>query len=272
MAATSMHCSTELYEKLFAEDYVSRCLDSGVRPDARKLLDARPVSMSRTKAGACLVKLGHSSALATVQFAVGTPAIATPDQGEVDLQVFLTGVCQSKFSTQRTTDEAQSLSSFLSRTLIGSQVINLRDLCIESGKCAWKLIISVLFLDHDGNALDTAFLATMMALRDLTFPAITVSSDFVVSLAPEGTDGLPLPVHQTLVPTTFGLYKDHVLLDPTAQEEDVLRGTVTILYNTNGEFCGVYKAGGSLIAGETLTRCMKLARARTLETAALMQH
>ncbi|OQR93029.1 exosome complex exonuclease RRP43 [Achlya hypogyna] len=266
--ATAM--TPELYEKLFPEDYIRRCLESGARPDARSLLTGRPVSFNRTKTGSCLVKLGSSCALATVQFAVGTPAIATPDQGELDLQVLLTGVCASKFSTQRTTDEAQSLSSIVSRTLIGSHVVDLRDFSIESGKAAWKVVLTVLFLDHDGNALDTAFLAAMMALRDLRFPAITVSSDFIVSLAPEGEDGLPFPVHQSIVPTTFGMYKGHLLVDPTAQEEDVLEGTTTVLYNTDGEFCGVYKSGGSVIAGETLTRCMKLARARTLELAPRM--
>ncbi|OQR81732.1 exosome complex exonuclease RRP43 [Thraustotheca clavata] len=245
----------ELYEKLFPEDYVARCMDNGVRPDGRTLLAGRPVSINYTAGGGCLVKLGHSSVLATVQFAVGTPAIATPDQGELDLQVLLTGVCASKFSTQRTTDEAQSLSSFLSRTLIGTRCIDLQDLGIETGKCAWKLIITVLFLDHDGNALDTAFIATMMLLKNLKFPAITVSSDYIVSLTDGKEEGRKLPVHQTIFPTTFGLFKNHLILDPSAQEE---------------EFCGLYKPGGAMISGETLMQCMKLARARTLDIGALM--
>ncbi len=77
--------SAELYEKVFHEEYVMRCLESGVRPDARKLVESRAVSINQTKNGSCLVKIGHSSALASVRFAVGTPAIATPDQGEIGI-------------------------------------------------------------------------------------------------------------------------------------------------------------------------------------------
>ena len=78
-----MDDTAELFERLYPEDFIAKCFDSGVRPDARKLMQPRNVSINWTQSGACFVKIGTSSALATVKLAVGTPALATPDQGEI---------------------------------------------------------------------------------------------------------------------------------------------------------------------------------------------
>ncbi|KAF0700250.1 Aste57867_9205 [Aphanomyces stellatus] len=265
-----MQGNAELYEKLFPEEYIAKCLESGVRPDARKLMQPRPVSINWTQAGACLVKLGASCALASVKLAVGTPALATPDQGELDLQVLFTGVCASKFSTQRTTDEAQSLSSYLTRTLLGTKCVDLRDCCIEQGKCAWKLLVEITFLDHDGNAMDTALLAAMSVLSKLTIPAISISPDSIVSLAADQSVQAPFPLHQTLISTTFGEFGPHLLVDPTAHEETILSSSFTILFTAEGNFGGVYKAGGQPLAGATLHACIQVAKERSAQIALLM--
>ncbi|ETV86052.1 hypothetical protein H257_02540 [Aphanomyces astaci] len=266
-----MQGSAELYETLFPEAYVSKCLESGVRPDARKLLQSRPVSINWTQSGECLVKLGASCALASVKLAVGTPALATPDQGEIDLQVLFPGVCASKFSTQRTTDEAQSLSSYLTRVLLSSKCIDLRDCSIERGKAAWKLLVEVTFLDHDGNAVDTALLAVMSVLSKLTIPAISISPDSIVSLAPDQSAKAQFPLHETLLSTTFGQYQSHVMVDPTAREEEVLASSFTVLVTKAGAFAGVYKAGGQPLAAATLQSCIHVAKERSVAIVKLME-
>ncbi|KAG9408078.1 Exosome complex component RRP43 [Aphanomyces cochlioides] len=266
-----MEAKAELFERLYPEEFIAKCFDSGIRPDARKLMQPRPVSINWTQSGACLVKIGTSSALATVKLAVGTPALATPDQGEIDLQVLLAGVCASKFSTQRTTDEAQSLSSYLTRTLLSSKCIDLRDCCIERGKSAWKLLVEVTFLDHDGNAMDTAMLATMAVLSKLKIPAISIAPDSIVSLAEDQTANSPFPLHQTLISTSFGEYRTHLVVDPTAQEEEHLSSSFSILYTTDGEFAGVYKAGGQPLSPATLHQCIQAAKDRSAQFAALLK-
>ncbi|RHY27736.1 hypothetical protein DYB32_006567 [Aphanomyces invadans] len=283
-----MQGSAELYEKLFPQEYVSKCLESGVRPDARKLLQSRHVTINWTQSGSCLVKLGASCALASVKLAVGTPALATPDQGEIDLQVLFPGVCASKFSTQRTTDEAQSLSSYITRALLSCKCVDLRDCSIERGKSAWKVMVEVTFLDHDGNALDTALLAVMSVLSKLTLPAISISSDSIVSLAegivplqhlsssfpyslPDQSAKVLFPLHATLFSTTFGEYQSHVMVDPTAREEEVLESTFSVLTTKSGDFAGVYKSGGVPLAPATLQVCIQVAKERTAAIVALME-
>ncbi|KAH9086051.1 hypothetical protein Ae201684P_005747 [Aphanomyces euteiches] len=248
-----MEAKAELFERLYPEEFIAKCFDSGVRPDARKLMQQRPVSINWTQSGACL------SAHQRWQHPI-----------KVKL-VLLAGVCASKFSTQRTTDEAQSLSSYLTRTLLSSKCIDLRDCCIERGKSAWKLLVEVTFLDHDGNAMDTAMLATMAVLSKLKIPAISIAPDSIVSLAEDQTANSPFPLHQTLISTTFGEYRTHLVVDPTAQEEELLSSSFSILYTTDGEFAGVYKAGGQPLAPATLHQCIQAAKDRSAQIAALLK-
>ncbi|KAF0757425.1 hypothetical protein AaE_004269, partial [Aphanomyces astaci] len=206
-----------------------------------------------------------------------------------DLQVLFPGVCASKFSTQRTTDEAQSLSSYLTRVLLSSKCIDLRDCSIERGKAAWKLLVEVTFLDHDGNAVDTALLAVMSVLSKLTIPAISISPDSIVSLAPgtssSDTEAFHLtlrrrsdqsakaqfPLHETLLSTTFGQYQSHVMVDPTAREEEVLASSFTVLVTKAGAFAGMYKAGGQPLAAATLQSCIHVAKERSAAIVKLME-
>lgn len=59
------------------------------------------------------------------------------------------------------------------------------DLSIEKGKSAWKLMVDVYCVDHDGNVADAALIAVMAALRSLRLPAVSISDvDHVVSILP----------------------------------------------------------------------------------------
>lgn len=59
------------------------------------------------------------------------------------------------------------------------------DLTIEKGKSAWKLVVDVYCMDHDGNVLDAALISVMAALRSLQLPAVSVNeTDHIVSLQP----------------------------------------------------------------------------------------
>lgn len=59
------------------------------------------------------------------------------------------------------------------------------DLTIEKGKSAWKLMVDVYCMDHDGNVLDAALISVMAALRSLQLPAVSVNeADHLVSLQP----------------------------------------------------------------------------------------
>lgn len=85
--AASLAVSTEMYRKLFPREYMAKCVQSSVRPDSRALQSARTAHMQtnviQTAASSSLVKLGNTSVITAIKLAVGLPAVATPDQGDL---------------------------------------------------------------------------------------------------------------------------------------------------------------------------------------------
>ena len=79
--------SAHAFKKLFPAEYARKCLDSNVRVDGRAIEATRALQLQtnviQTAASSSLVKLGKTSVLTAIKLAVGTPAVATPDQGEV---------------------------------------------------------------------------------------------------------------------------------------------------------------------------------------------
>jgi exosome complex component RRP43 len=79
----------DMYRKLFPAEYMKKCIANNVRPDARDLNAFRSVNVNtnviQTASSSSLVKFGKTSVLTAAKLAVGTPAVATPDQGEIGL-------------------------------------------------------------------------------------------------------------------------------------------------------------------------------------------
>lgn len=66
-----------------------------------------------------------------------------------------------------------------------SRVVEMESLSIVKGQSAWKLMVDVYCVDHDGNVLDAALTSIMAALKTLKLPATSVNeADNVVSIVP----------------------------------------------------------------------------------------
>ncbi|ETI31078.1 hypothetical protein, variant [Phytophthora nicotianae CJ01A1] len=181
--------SADMYKKLFPAEYMRKCLANKVRPDSRTIEATRAVQLQtdvvQTAASSSLIKLGKTSVLTAIKLAVGTPAVNTPDQGEIAIQVHLSPLCSNRFTVGRPSEEAQSIGSQLTRIIVGSRVVEMESLSIVKGQSAWKLMVDVYCVDHDGNVLDAALTSIIAALKTLKLPATSVNeADNVVSIAP----------------------------------------------------------------------------------------
>ncbi|KAE8994570.1 hypothetical protein PR003_g20444 [Phytophthora rubi] len=266
--------SAGMYKKLFPAEYMRKCLANKVRPDSRTIEAARAVQLQtdvvHTAASSSLVKLGKTSVLTAIKLAVGTPAVATPDQGEIAVQVHLSPLCSSRFTVGRPSEESQSISSQLSRIIVGSRVVEMENLSIVKGQSAWKLMLDVYCVDHDGNVLDAALTSIMAALKTLKLPATSVNeADNVVSIVSDG-DATPLRVEHYAYATSFAVVEDTVLIDPTSDEEDLASAVFSLSYSTNGQLCGVHKAGGTIVAPRVMQQCMQVAKRNTEALAKLV--
>ncbi|CAI5731935.1 unnamed protein product [Peronospora destructor] len=256
--------SPDVFKALFPAEYTRKCLVNKVRTDARTIEALRTVQLQtnviQTAASSSLVKLGKTSVLTAIKLAVGTPAVPTPDQGEIAIQVHLSPLCSNRFTVGRLSEEAQSIGSQLTRIVIGSRVVEMEKLSIVTGQSAWKLMVDVYCVDHDGNVLDAALTSIMAALKTLKLPATSVNeADNVVSIVPN-EDATPLRMEHCAYATSFAVVDDTVLIDPTSDEEDLASAVFSFSYSTEGQLCGVYKSGGSIVAPSVMHQCMQTAK------------
>jgi exosome complex RNA-binding protein Rrp42 (RNase PH superfamily) len=56
------------------------------------------------------------------------------------------------------------VSEAIHRVLKESNVLDLKDLCIEEGKAVWSLWVDVVCVSYDGNIYDAALTSVMAAL------------------------------------------------------------------------------------------------------------
>ncbi|RLN73675.1 hypothetical protein BBJ28_00021629 [Nothophytophthora sp. Chile5] len=282
--------SAEMYRKLFPAEYMRKCLASKVRPDSRTIEASRPVQLQtnviQTAASSSLVKLGNTSVLAAIKLAVGAPAVSTPDQGEIAfvcftcgvdsrataaIQVHLSPLCSNRFTVGRPSEEAQSIGSQLTRIVVGSRVVEMEDLSIEKGQSAWKLMVDVYCIDHDGNVLDAALTSIMAAFKSLRLPAVSINdADHVVSVLPDA-DSTPLRMQHCAYVTSFAVIDDTLLIDPTSDEEQLASAVFSLSYSTNGQLCGVHKPGGVIVAASVMQQCMRVAKKKCEALAKLVE-
>jgi exosome complex RNA-binding protein Rrp42 (RNase PH superfamily) len=81
-----------------------------------------------------------------------------------------------------------------------------------------------------------------------------------ISFAVADGDATPLRVEHSAYATSFAVVDGTVVLDPTSAEEDLASATLSVSYSTNGQLCGVHKAGGSIVAPAVMQRCMQTAK------------
>jgi len=184
--------------------------------------------------------------------------------------------------------DPQVIESFVKRTVLGSGIVDLQDLCLEEGKSAWKVHISCVVVNHDGNVIDAVLLGCVAALQNLKLPATKFisSSDSqedgrVQIIFPESEEmenclgRRQLTLKMIPVPLTIGVFEGKLLVDPTMAEETVCEGMITVVVDalTSGDDSGnksnaavlCVQKTGSGISVEKLALCVQLCFGRAEE-------
>lgn len=141
----------------------------------------------------------------------------------------------------------------LERNILLGGVLDVESLCIVSGKWVWKLVVSITLVDHGGNCLDMAMLASLAALRHYRRPHVDIltnsallqnevdenelrvateeedlvgngtssapipySSSGIVVIHSDEREPTPLPLHHTPLLVSFALFSD-----PTASSSSI---------------------------------------------------
>lgn len=159
---------------------------------------------------------------------------------------------------------------------------------LPSGQFSWYLYADIYCLDYDGNILDASLAALLAALRNgarcsITFlprsssltagqsvqlPKIIETADGQLSSTTEGSTQLELALLPIAV--SFGLLDEHILVDPNAEEESLLTGTLSFILDGSGNLLNLLKSGGAGISEPHIEECLRLSQSRVEELLAVI--
>ena len=160
-------------------------------------------------------------------------------------------------------DQAQSLSAQVLDLILATSPNLPSSLCIERGKCVWTLYIDILFLNYDGNALDSAWLALTSALPRMELPPIQFNTDLNRGVIIDGDPAkLDFGGENTFACSFVGIDEGkYILFDADEEEESLATETVTVVIDQERRLRYLYK-GGIGLKRDDIRRCIELAGER----------
>eukprot|EP01130_Rhizamoeba_saxonica_P010899 TRINITY_DN4495_c0_g1_i1.p1 TRINITY_DN4495_c0_g1~~TRINITY_DN4495_c0_g1_i1.p1 ORF type:complete len:266 (+),score=46.71 TRINITY_DN4495_c0_g1_i1:23-820(+) len=251
------------FQTIYPLEYYLTFLNKGIRPDGRTTTQSRPLEIHKNSIssaeGSSFVKIGNTFVNCGIKAEIGIPPA---DQEPVlAINVELLPICSKNIRPGKPTDQAQYLSSTLN-SLCGN-IISREELLIENESLplSWFLYVDVYCLNYDGNLLDASLLSVLAALESVSLPSISVTLEGNIVVA-EGKSSM-LNLQKYPVASTFATLEEYVITDPTFEEEELMSGSFTIVYDQNNKLCSVLKSGGSIVSDEVLQKCMKLSLENT---------
>lgn len=223
-------------------DFVNKSIEQGTRLDGRNLLEARPVKIYfGSNWGCCMVILGQTRAIAQVTCDIQKPKISRPNEGTIQINVELNPLAAQHFESSKPSEAAVLISRQLEKCYQDSKCVDLESLCILADKKVWNLKVHVNIINHDGNLVDCASIATLAALSHFHRPDVTLTGDEIIIHPFSEKDPLPLTLYHHPVCVSFITFESgNTIMDPTYIEERVGVAQLTLGINTYREVCSLH--------------------------------
>ena len=175
-----------------------------------------------------------------------------------------------------------ALECRLAGVLGGGAAFDLGQLGAAPGLTRWVISLTIYVLSNDGAVLDACLLAAVAALADLRLPTVQAPEGSTLghlrdAFSKKGRPGFVAPgrrlaLRRVPLAFTFGAFGEHLLADPTAEEEALASSSTTVVTDETGELVGAFRAGGSAGALDTaiLQGFVQAARKRHAELLPLL--
>ncbi|KAK7807002.1 hypothetical protein U0070_015048 [Myodes glareolus] len=183
------------------------------------------------------------------------------------------GCCIVELGKTRQSDLLVKLNRLLERCLRNSKCIDTESLCVVAGEKVWQIRVDLHLLNHDGNIIDAASIAAIVALCHFRRPDVSVQGEEVTLYSPEERDPVPLSIHHVPVCVSFAFFQQgtYLLVDPNEREERVMDGLLVIAMNKHREICTIQSSGGIMLLKDQVLRCSKIAGVKVAEITELIQ-
>lgn len=223
--------------------------------------------------GAALWSLGKQEFLDRFPVNLFLQKLNRATEGILFFNLELSQMAAPAFEPGRQSDLLVKLNRLLERCLRNSKCIDTESLCVVAGEKVWQIRVDLHLLNHDGNIIDAASIAAIVALCHFRRPDVSVQGDEVTLYTLEERDPVPLSIHHMPICVSFAFFQQgtYLLVDPSEREERVMDGLLVIAMNKHREICTIQSSGGIMLLKDQVLRCSKIAGVKVVEITELIQ-
>jgi exosome complex component RRP42 len=208
------------------KEKIIEMLRKGKRMDGRKITDYRKIeiekNISMNAESAVRVRLGKTEVLAGVKMEVTTPYPDSPDKGTFMTTAELHPLASEQYDIGKPGIESIELGRIIDRGIRESGFIEFDKLCIEEGEKVWQVFLDIFAINDDGNLLDVAGLAALIALGSARMPVYNKEEN---KIEHQLTDQ-PLPLNKDALSFNMTLHKiDGIIVVDVNKEEEAVSNT-----------------------------------------------
>ncbi len=244
---------------------IQQMVEQGSRMDGRSLEEFRPLTIKsgvlEKVEGSAEVWLGKTHVLVGVKIGEGTPFEDTPDEGVLMVNSEYTPVAHPTWEGGPPGEDSIELARVVDRGLRSSELVNMKELAITKGEKVQMIFVDLFVLNYDGNLIDASAAGALAALMSTNMPVYKPKRG-----KPEQTDEKEkLKILKKPVAVTIAKIGGEFIVDPTADEEEVLDVRLTITLDEENNVVTLQKSGSKGLTKEELTKAMALAVEKSTE-------
>ena len=233
-------------------DYIADLASQNKRMDGRTLDQYRHVSVEtdliKSAQGSALAKIGNTQVLVGIKLEHVEPFPDSPSSGVLMVNAELLPLASPIFEPGPPNENAIELARVVDRGVRESNAIDLDKLGIKPGEDVWCVYVDVYVLDHDGNLIDAAVIATIAALLKVKLP-----KDPAWTL-PE------FPMRKKPIAVTMAKVNGKLMVDPSLEEENAMDARITIYTLEDDSICAIQKGGDGCFELGEVEAAYELAR------------
>ncbi|UCH56603.1 MAG: exosome complex protein Rrp42 [Candidatus Bathyarchaeota archaeon] len=238
---------------------------SGNRMDGRGLEEyreivVRPNAMEKAD-GSAEVYLGKSRVLVGVSVEIGKPFEDTPAKGVLICNAEFTPIAHPTFEPGPPKDDSIELARVVDRGLRSAEILDFDKLCLIEGSDVYLVFVDLYVLSYDGNLIDASAMGAIEALRNTKMQVYKVKEGKLELT--KRTQALKLLSEPLAV--TIAKIGENLVVDPTADEEEVMDARLTITLDENGNVCTIQKARSEGFTMEEIKKALSLAQEKSAE-------
>ncbi|MCA9812647.1 MAG: exosome complex protein Rrp42 [Nitrosarchaeum sp.] len=202
--------------------------------------------------GSARVRLGDSEVVCGVKIQPDKPFPDMGDKGIFICTAELLPLSHPSVETGPPGPDVIELARVVDRGIRESHMIDLSQLVIAKDKSVVGVFADNVVVDYDGNLFDTCAYAATAAILSSKTPKWDLKDD--VPTLVEGQE-MDVPVTTIPVSVTMGKIGNHIIVDPNADEWDIMDARITITTDSDGNICALQKGGDEGFSLDELLKC-----------------